>query len=433
MWTLLAIAACGGDRSHVGENVAVASPGPATASSTPADAGAAASSDAGDARAIPPCRDVTDDRESAPHDTLTLTRATFSELEGWADDKLSEAVPAFLRSCEQLAKLRDGDPVGHDGHGGRARQWRRACRAAARVTKGDDAAARKMFEAEFVPWLAAGEKGPDGKMTAYIVQELHASRTKHGKYQTPVYARPKDLVEIELSSFIRDGHGRRIWGKVGAGGKLEPYVTRKQIRLGALKNRGLELVYVDEPIDLLFAHIEGSAKALLDDGTVMWLDFAGKNGRHGRGLGSILKSKNAFHKPYNGTMQGIHHWLEDHRGQWNSIVDQISSFVFFQKGSGDGPLGTQLAALTAKRSLAVDRAFIALSTPIWVDTKAPVYKQKRMAPWRRLMIAQDTGGNIRGAVRGDLYFGDDAEAADRGGRMGGKGRFWLLLPKGVSQ
>jgi len=301
------------------------------------------------------------------------------------------------------------------------------------VNKGDDAAARKMFEAEFVPWLAADDSGPDGKMTAYIVQELHASRTRHGKYQTPAYARPKDLVEIELTSFIRDGHGRRIWGKVDAAGKLVPYYTRKQIRLGALANKGLELVYVDEPIDLLFAHIEGSAKALLDDGTVMWLDFAGKNGRHGRGLGSILKSKNAFQKPYNGTMQGIHRWLEDHRGQWNEIVDQIASFVFFQKGSGDGPLGTQLAPLTAKRSLAVDRAFIALSTPIWVDTKAPVYKQKRMTPWRRLMIAQDTGGNIRGAVRGDLYFGDDAEAADTGGRMGGKGRFWLLLPNGVSK
>jgi membrane-bound lytic murein transglycosylase A len=342
-------------------------------------------------------------------------------------------VPAFLRSCERLATLKDTDPVGADGHGGLAKQWRAACAAAAKVTAGDDAAARTMFEAEFVVWQAAGKTGVDGKMTGYNVTELHASRKKAGKYQTPVYARPKDLVMVDLSKLIKDAHGRRIWGRLDDKMELQPFFTRQEIRLGALANKQLELMYVNEPIDLLFAHIEGSAKAKLDDGTTVWLEFAGKNGRSYLGVGAVLKGMGAFATPGSGTMQGIRKWFETHRDKWNEVVDQVHSFVFFKESALPGAVGSQMVILTPKRSVAIDRAFVAQSTPIFIDTKAPIPQTQQIAPWRHLVVAQDTGGGIQGAVRADIYWGDDADAADMGGRMGGPGRYWLLLPKGVTK
>lgn len=167
---------------------------------------------------------------AAPRDALTLTKVKFSELPGWADDKLAQAVPSFLQSCSALAAMKDADPIGHDGHGGKAGQWRKACAAAAKVKPGDDAGAKAMFEAEFVPWSAAGKAGAEGKLTGYNVQQIHASRKKGGKYQIPIYDRPKDLVMIDLSKHIPDSHGRRIWGKLDAKGEVAPYPTRAEIR-----------------------------------------------------------------------------------------------------------------------------------------------------------------------------------------------------------
>ncbi len=143
-------------------------------------------------------------RPPAAHDRLKLTKARWADLPGWADDKHAEAVPAFIVSCVKLAELADTDPVGADGHGGFAKQWRRACDKAGKLTQGDHKAARDFFESEFVPYEAAGKAGPVGKLTGYFVQEIHASRKRGGKYQIPILSRPPDLVMIELAQFIRD-------------------------------------------------------------------------------------------------------------------------------------------------------------------------------------------------------------------------------------
>ncbi|HET9623244.1 MAG TPA: MltA domain-containing protein [Kofleriaceae bacterium] len=415
--------------------------GPIASGSAPAapapivDAGVIDAAPPADAAATVPCTpDDTNAVEgsTAPRDTLGLTAAKFADLPGWADDHLGEAVPSFLRSCDKLRELADDAAVGTDGHGGKARQWRKACAAAARLKPGDDAAARAMFEAEFVPYVAAGAAGPVGKLTGFYVAEIHASKTKHGKYQTPVLGRPDDLVMVDLGTYIKDGHGRRIWGRMDHG-ELVPYFTRAEIRKGALARRGLELMYVDDPVDLLFAQIEGSAKAVLDDGSVVWLEFAGKNGRAYKGVGGVLRG-GGFLKPGEGTMQGIRQWFHDHPTRYDEIADQDASYVFFMPSKIAGAIGSQKTVLTARRSMAVDRTFIAMSTPVWVEAHAPVPGQKGVTElWHHLLIAQDTGGGIVGAVRGDIYWGDDAAAAELGGRMGGPGRYWLLLPRGVTK
>ena len=371
--------------------------------------------------------------DAPPTDTLVLDRVRYGELPGWADDHLAEAVPALLASCAQLATLPDDAPVGVDGHGGRAGQWRHACAAAAKVPAGDDAAARRFFETEFVPYRVSGRAGPVGKFTGYYVQEIHASRTKHGAFTIPVLARPPDLVEVELDRFARDGHGRNLWGRLDADGALVPYYTRSEIRTGALENKHLELMYADDPVDVLFAQIEGSAKAKLDDGSEVWLDFAGKNGRSYRGVGGVLRGDHLLARGQ-GTMLGIRQWFRDHPDRFDEIADQDASYVFFKVSTQAGAVGTQETILTPGRSAAVDHAFFALSTPIFVDTKAPVVGKLGVeAPWRHLLIAQDTGAGIKGAVRVDVYWGADRAAEERGGRMGGKGRTWALLPNGVTR
>ena len=383
-----------------------------------------------------PTTSCTCEEEAVPppsHDQLTLTRAAWKDLPGWTDDKLAQAVPSFLASCAVIATLGDAEPVGHDGHGGLARQWRRACAGAAKLPAGDDAAARTFFEREFVPWQAAGKAGPEGKLTGYFVQQIKASRKKGGKYQTPILARPKDLVMIDLSQFVGDAHGRRLWGRHDDKGTIVPFFTRAEIRKGALEDQKLEIMYADNPLDVLFAHIEGSAKAIMDDGSVVWLEFAGKNGRAYKGVGKVLKEKGVLTGAYNGTMPGIRKWFVDNPTKFDEIVDQNASFVFFKESSKAGAVGSQGVTLTTRRSMAIDRAFIAHGTPIWVDGRMPVVGKTGTVPYRSLLVAQDTGGGILGAVRGDIYWGDDAVAEDLAGRMGGPGRYWLLLPKGVSK
>ena len=387
------------------------------------------------AAAGPDCACGPSEAEAAapPHDELKLTRVKFDELPGWAGDHLAEAVPSFLRSCAKLAELRDDEPVGTDGHGGIAKQWRHACAAAARLKPGDDAAARAFFEAEFVPYSTGGKAGATGKLTGYYVQEIHASRTRHGAFTIPVLGRPADLVMVDLGQFIRDGHGRRVWGRLDRDGELVPYYTRSEIRTGALAAARLELVYADDPTDVLFAQIEGSAKAKLDDGSEVWLEFAGKNGRAYKGVGGVLKELGES-SPSGFTMQGIRKWFKDHAARFDEIADQDASYVFFKESKEAGAVGSQKTILTPRRSAAVDRAFFAMSTPVFVDAIAPVAgKPGVTAPWQHLLIAQDTGAGIVGAVRADIYWGDDRDAEDIGGRMGGKGKTWVLLPRGVSK
>jgi len=322
---------------------------------------------------------------------------------------------------------------GADGHGGTAKQWRHACEKAGKLKAGDDKAAREFFETEFTPFEAAGKAGPVGKLTGYFVQEINASRKKGGKFVVPLLARPADLVMIELAGFINDAHGRRIWGRHDDKGNIVPYFTRTEIRQGALAKQKLELMYADDPVDVLFAQIEGSAKAVMDDGTTVWLEFDGKNGRNYRGVGAVLKEKGVLKDPYNGTMPGLRKWFADNPTKFDEIADNNASYVFFKESKVPGAVGSQNVILTARRSMAIDRAFIAQSTPIWVDAKAPNVGKSGTSPWRHLLVAQDTGGGILGAVRGDIYWGDDAAAEELGGRMGGEGRYWLLLPKGVTK
>ncbi len=360
---------------------------------------------------------------------LTLVAVSWEALPGWTGDRQSAAVPAFLASCTLLASIADGDRVGAGPYGGYARDWRAACAAAARVPVDDDAAARAFFETEFNAYAARGADGARAKLSGYYVQPLRGSRQRGGRYQTPVLARPPDLVEVQLSDFIADGRDRRIWGRVGEHGELVPYPTRTEIRRHP--DRYPVLLWVDDPVNEIFAEIEGSGRVTLPDGSTLWIGFDGKNGHRYHGVGGILHRMGEL-KRGQGTMQGIRAWFTAHPGRVDEVADHSPSKVFFRESSANGAVGTQGVVLTPRRSIAVDRAVIPLSTPVWVATRAPVIGKRGTVKWRQLLIAQDTGGAILGPVRGDVYWGDDAAAGDVAGRMGGPGRMWLLLPRAIA-
>jgi membrane-bound lytic murein transglycosylase A len=357
---------------------------------------------------------------------LVLDRVAFADLPGWREDAVGEAIPAFRRSCERLAKLADDERVGRAEAGGLAADWRAACAGAASVPPADAAAARALFEREFVPFLAKNHDDPIGRFTGYYEPLLRGALRQQGTYQTPLHARPPDLVTVELARFLDDARGRRLAGRV-IDGRLEPYLTRAEIVAGGLAGRDLELVWIDDAIDAFFVQVQGSGRVRLDTGELIRVGYAATNGHRYTAIGRVLIAEGHL-TPETVSMQSIRAYLQAHPERADEVMNKNASYVFFSVSTGDGPVGSQGVVLTDGRSLAIDRSFIPQSAPLWVDTTAPVAGAPGERPYRRLLVAQDTGGAILGPVRGDIYFGGDEAAADVAGRMKGRGRYFLLLP-----
>lgn len=362
-----------------------------------------------------------------PAARLTLRPAAFQDLPGWTADRQADALPALLKSCERLGKQPADRPLGPDGMMGRIGDWTAPCAALARLPAGDHAAARRTLESLFQPWAAGADGNPDGLFTGYYESALRGSWKRQGKYQTPLYKRPADLVMVDLGEFRPTLKGERVAGRV-VDGQLKPYADRKAIDGGALAGRNLELLYVDDPVDAFFLHIQGSGRVTLPDGSQVRIGYDGQNGHPYVAIGRELVARGALTRD-EVSMQSIRAWLEAHPADAKGLMDVNPSFVFFRRLEGEGPLGGQGVALTPGRSLAVDRTFIAYGVPLWLDAEDPLQARTRI---RRLLVAQDTGGAIRGPVRGDVFWGHGEEAEKRAGLMKSQGRYWLLLPKGVT-
>ena len=355
-------------------------------------------------------------------DAVTLAREAFDDLPGWSSDRHADAIPAFIASCDKLDDLPDQAAVGAAVYSGTASQWRSACAAARRVPVGDHEAARSFFEKQFHVYATGGRDGAEGKVTGYYVAPLRGSRTRGGKYLFPLYARPADLVSIQLDEFVPDGRSRRVWGKVDARlGTVVRYGDRKQIRQQLTDDQAL--LWVDDPVDAIHVEIEGSGRARLDDGSEVWVGFAGKNGLRAGRNGAVMRAMRAFREAKAGAP-----WTDRDLDAYYKISDAKRSIVFFALQQRGGAVGTQDVVLTGGRSVAVDRAVIPLSAPLWIDTTAPPAPGERHAPWQRIVVAQDTGGAILGSVRVDVYFGDDEDAGKIASHVNGPGRVWVLLP-----
>ena len=360
--------------------------------------------------------------ETAP---LVLKPSSFSALLGWDQDRQEEALAAFRRSCVSIMELPTSQPFGPDPRMGTAAGWQAPCRALS-APSATPADARAFFETWFAPWQATTAGRQDkGLFTGYYEASLKGSRTRQGPYQYPLRLRPSDLVTVDLGEFRPELQGQRIAGRV-TGGQLKPYEDRAAITRGALPNDNqLDFVWVDSPVDAFFLQIQGSGRIALESGTVLRVGYDGQNGWPYYAIGRELIRRGYLNKDQV-SMQSIRAWLDAHQDQADEIMNTNKSYVFFKVLAGDGPQGAEGVTLTPGRSLAVDRTRLPYGVPVWIATAPPVPGEP---PLKRLMVTQDTGGAIRGAVRGDVFWGYGARAEDLAGKMKASGRAWLLLPK----
>ena len=353
---------------------------------------------------------------------LKLSAVSFADLPGWGADDKAEALTAFRRSCGRWAKQPADRPVGgQNGLAGTVRDWQPVCaRAAATADAGS------FFESNFAPFAVAVGGDADGLFTGYYVPLLRGARQPDSVYRYPLYRRPTDLVSVDLGQFDPELEGRRIGGRVEKG-RLVPYADRAAIDRGALAGRQLEFLWVDDPVDRFFLEIQGSGQVRLPSGETIRVGYADQNGRPYRAIGKDLIEIGAIARE-DMSMQAIRAWLAANPAEAPAMMARNPSYVFFAEAPpASGPSGAQGVPLTPGRSLAVDRKYLPLGAPMWIDTVAPEPDGDR--PLRRLVVAQDTGGAIRGAVRGDVFWGAGARAEYLAGHMKSPGRLFILLPR----
>jgi len=363
-----------------------------------------------------------------PPDKLTLAPTSFAALPGWQQDDQGAALAALARSCAlilQPNRPRDAALGGGGGIAGTVADWQGPCTAAGTLDRSDAAAARQFFEAWFTPYKAANNGRSQGLFTGYYEPELRGARQPGGAYVTPLLRRPPDLVMVDLGLFRPDWRGERIAGRV-VNGRLMPFESRVEIEHGALDRQHLGFLWVDDAVDAFFLQIQGSGRVRLPDGTMVQVGYDGQNGKPYVPIGRLLVERGVLDRDA-ASMQTIRAWIKANPEAGAALMAENPSYVFFREVVGDGPIGAQGVALTAERSLAVDRDFVPLGVPVWLDAGDAAEKLQR------LMVAQDTGGAIRGPVRGDVFWGFGAAAEARAGTMKAPGEYYLLLPKTVTR
>ncbi len=367
---------------------------------------------------------------------LSFREIRFSDLDGWAEDGQIRAFEAFLKSCATLS----GNSSRLVPEYFEASEYRDAFAGVCVLAEmgkdqfsESDSAARTFFENNFTPYRLRVGWNDKGRLTGYYEPLLEASLTPHPDYPVPLHGNPGDQITVDLGKFRENLEGTTLIGRL-EGRKIIPYYTREEILDGALRGRGLEIIWVKDPFSAYNIQIQGSGRARLPDGTFIGIGYAGKNGHANTLAGRVLVAEGYMEKDQV-SLQSIKKWLEQNPAKLEYVLNKNASYVFFRLlESGDGPFGSAGAALTAKHSIAVDPAYIPLGLPVWISGNAPDLDDPTGDPvrFRRLFIAQDTGGAIKGELRADIFYGFGEEAELIAGHMNNQGAFTLLLPNGVT-
>lgn len=382
------------------------------ACATPAPSSACAAPPA--CPACPPCAAAGSTASAQPAAARPLQAARWSDLPGWNDDDLAAAWPAFLQSCRALAK-RPQWP-----------QWQVVCDEARSLNGSATASIRRFFESRFQPWLLTNpDATTSGLITGYYEPLLHGARTRAKPFLQPVLGVPPDLLTIDLGAVLPDLKHLRLRGRL-QGNRVVPYFSRAEITAQEKDHPDRVLLYVDDPVELFFLQVQGSGRIKLPDGQTVRLAYADQNGHPYQSIGRILVDRGELSLEQ-ASMAGIKQWARANPGRVNEILNTNPSYVFFreQPATGnDGPNGALGVALTPERSIAVDPRYTPLGAPVFLATSQP----DSPTPLRRLVLAQDTGGAIRGVVRADLFWGFGTQAGHQAGRMKQPGQMWVLLP-----
>jgi membrane-bound lytic murein transglycosylase A len=352
---------------------------------------------------------------------------TWSEVTGWNDDDHLPAYKAFRISCQPIS-AQNGAAAESKALGNSLRD---PCRIARGMELSDSARAKAFFEENFLPLRISRLGEGEGFVTGYYEPIIEGSRIQNELYPVPVYRRPSNLfVKGQTQASVGLPNKGAVYRKIGRR-KLVPYYDRAEIEDGKIEGRGLEIAYLKNQTDLLFAQIQGSARIELPDGGTVRINYDAHNGYPYTPVGRILIDRGIIPREQM-SMQKIREWMEQNPEGANELRRQNRSYVFFREvnlSAKDEPVGAQGVPLTAGRSIAVDKGLHVYGTPFFIEGELPIESERSKTAFRRLMIAQDTGSAIVGPARADLYFGAGAEAGKVAGRLKNNARFVMLVPK----
>jgi membrane-bound lytic murein transglycosylase A len=366
--------------------------------------------------AMPPKPPATSSAAITPSATPPAAPFAVSKWEmlpDWQTIDLQPTLAAFLQSCRAL-KNKPG--------------WQTVCVRANELPQQDSTLLRSFFEEGFSPYQVFNPDGSSqGMITGYYEPRLAGSRAKTKRFRYPLYAVPDDLLTIDLGEAYPQLKDLRLRGRL-QGKRIVPYYNRTEISNGKAPLQGRELFWVENAVELFFLQIQGSGRIELPDGTLVKIGYAEQNGHPYISIGKKLVEMGEL-KIEEASMQGIKSWAEQHPNKLQSLLEQNPSYVFFRE-LPDGlpaPLGALGVPLTEAYSIAVDPRTIPLGAPVFLSTTYP----NTTEPLNRLMLAQDTGGAIKGAVRADFFWGFGEQAGAQAGRMKQSGQMWVLFPKGA--
>lgn len=334
---------------------------------------------------------------------ITLKKISFAELPGWSEADVQKSLFAFQLSCKALLKQKPTYPVGSQDIDLKAKDWHPACGAALPINSTDKVTARTFFEKWFEPIEFLKHKPIHGLFTGYYMPQLKGTLIKTAKYNTPIYGLPRQTKNLS-------------------------HYTREEIDNGGLEKKAPVIAWINSPVERLFLEIEGAGVIQLSNGENLYLGYAGENGAPYTSIGSVLIKKGILTKD-NASKRVIKQYLESQHKKANIILHKNKSFVFFQNLKQSIALGAQGHGLTPGYSLAIDKKWVPLGAPLWLTTTIPDEHNDNNKRFQRLMIAQDTGGAIKGLMRGDIYWGSGKKATFLGEHMKNEGHYWLLLPK----
>ena len=378
--------------------------------------------------------------ETAPIDTPAATReisqpaapdafyrpVIMTNLPGWNQEALTQALPAFRNACVAFSKLDDSEPVAPAGLAGTAGDWKPACVALSLEQLQTDEDIQTYLQTHYAAYAVETSEGAEGTFTGYYETTLRGSLTPTETFNVPLFALPKDLVELDSPAFGLANAVPSVIGQVN-NRRLIPYDTRSTIEDSPkFYGRADVIVWVDDWVDAHLLHIQGSGRVLLPDGSVRRIGYAGNNGHRFRGIGSILLNAGELGAGQ-GSMPSVADWLRRNPNEGRRYMQENPRFIFFRWIEGPGPIGALGVPLPPRRSLAVDPRFIPFGAPLWLDVKDP-----DGVILDRLVVALDTGSAIRGAVRGDFFWGGGEGAFDKAGRMKSTGRYFLFLPNTIT-
>ena len=347
-------------------------------------------------------------------DFSLLRPASWEEMEGFEQDNLAAAWPVWLQSC---SVLKNKQP-----------QWQTVCAAATALQQPGNAAIKAYFRQYFSVYRTTNADNTDtGLITGYYQPLLKGSRYKTNIYRYPIYAKPDDLITVELGSLYPELANKRVRGRL-VNNKLIPYYNRAEIETEPSPLRGKELLWVNDSIDLFFLQVQGSGLVKLEKSAPVHVGYADQNGQTYQSIGRLLVERGELTTD-KASMQGIKDWARNNPEKLRDLLNSNPSYVFFREMPNNlpGPIGSLGVPIAAERSVAVDPRQVPLGAPVFLSTTYP-NSNKTL---QRLMLAQDTGGAIKGGVRADFFWGTGTEAGKQAGAMKQKGRIWVLLPKNM--